>query len=421
MIRKFSMALAVMLGACALTGAAKAQEVRLMCSFDLETCDVMRSLLKKYEDKHPDVHIIADGVPYAAVMESLPAQLDSGNGPDMAVITDLGSMNRFYLDLTPYVDAKYWQDNFGPYLTWYRNGPADKGIYGLQMILTVTGPIINRTLFDQANVALPGRDATMDDWAAAARKVAAATGALYPMALDRSGHRFAGPAISHGAKIFAESKPILVDEGFSTFARKFVEWNQDGTMARQVWGGKGGNAFQDAIPEFVNGQLVYYFSGSWQTTVFEHQIGSNFDWEVVPPPCGPATCTGMPGGSGLVGFKHTKHPETVASIINFLAQDDNYAEFIDRTRNVPAHAGVAAKGVDYKGSDPQVQKALKVWTEEARSLSPIAYAYQGYKNNRSMFNITVQRITQAIVGELTIDEALARAKSDLDAALKQAK
>ncbi|WP_407813161.1 hypothetical protein, partial [Staphylococcus aureus] len=84
--------------------------------------------------------------------------------------------------------------------------------------------------------AVPGKDATLDDWAKAANAVAKATGTPYPMAIDRSGHRIAGPAISYGAKIFdADGKPILVDEGFTTFVKKFVEWNKDGTMARDVW------------------------------------------------------------------------------------------------------------------------------------------------------------------------------------------
>ena len=51
----------------------------------------------------------------------------------------------------------------------------------------------------------------------------------------------------------------------------------------------------------------------------------------------------------------------------------------------------------------------------------MAYAYQGYKNNRAMFNITVTRLTQAIVGELSLDEALARMKDDLAQALAAAK
>ena len=85
------------------------------------------------------------------------------------------------------------------------------------------------------------------------------------MAMDRSGHRIAGPAISMGAKIFdAEGNPALVDPGFEKFASMFVKWNQDGTMDKDVWAGKGGAAYQDAAQEFINGQLVFYYSGSWQ-------------------------------------------------------------------------------------------------------------------------------------------------------------
>lgn len=124
-------------------------------------------------------------MPYKALLEGLPVQLAGGSGPDFATVTDLGGLNRYYLDLTPYVDAKYWQDNFGDVLKWYRSGPDDKGIYGMQTQLTITGAFINRTLFDQAKVAVPGKDATFDDWAKAANEVAKATGSPYPMAIDR--------------------------------------------------------------------------------------------------------------------------------------------------------------------------------------------------------------------------------------------
>ena len=40
--------------------------------------------------------------------------------------------------------------------------------------LTVTGPYVNRTLFEQAGVDLPGDGATWDDWAVAVNEVAQA-------------------------------------------------------------------------------------------------------------------------------------------------------------------------------------------------------------------------------------------------------
>jgi hypothetical protein len=43
-------------------------------------------------------------VPYQAILENLPVQLAAGTGPDIAKVTDLGGLNEYYLDLTPYVD-----------------------------------------------------------------------------------------------------------------------------------------------------------------------------------------------------------------------------------------------------------------------------------------------------------------------------
>jgi len=417
-----ALAAAMMTGLAAGAAYAAPAELRFACTFDGNECEVLSGLLKKYEAAHPDVKIVVDQMSYKASLQALPVQLAGGNGPDFAAITDLGGYSRYYLDLTPYVDVKYFNDNFGDMLNWYRSNPDDKGIYGLQIQLTVSGAWVNKTLFDQANVALPQKGATWDDWVKAANEVAKATGTPYPMALDRSGHRIAGPVISYGGKIFgADGAPILVDDGFKAFAKNFIAWNKDGTMARDVWAGQGGDSYRDASQEFINGQLVFYFSGSWQTTRFDAQIGDAFDWVVVPEPCGPVACSPMPGGAGMVGFKHTKHPEIVGDIINFISKEENYSTFSSLTRNVPAHKGLAAKGIVYEGATKPAQEALAAWTAQIPQISPIAYAYQGYKNNRAMFNIGVQRITQVIVGELSFDDAMERAKADLADMLKQAK
>jgi alpha-1,4-digalacturonate transport system substrate-binding protein len=240
------------------------------------------------------------------------------------------------------------------------------------------------------------------------------------MAIDRSGHRIAGPAISYGATLFAEDgTPTLVDEGFTTFAQKFVDWNKDGTMAQDVWGAAGGTTYQDAAQEFINGELVFYYSGSWNVQRMDSSIGDAFDWEVVGSPCGPAACTGMPGGAGIVGFEQTEHPEIVAKLIDFLAQKENYAELTAKSLNIPAHAAIAAEGVTYEGASEQAAAALNAFAAQVPTVSPVAFAYQGYKNNRAMFNISLARVSQAIVGELTVEEAMARAKDDLAQALAE--
>jgi len=399
---------------------ASAQEIRFMCSSDGNECEAMETILDRFEAENPGVTVAMDIVPYQAILENLPVQLAAGTGPDIAKVTDLGGLNKYYLDLAPYVDRAYWEASFGDTLDWYRSGPDDDGIYGMHSQLTITGAYINRTLFDQAGVAVPGADADWDAWAEASRAVAEATDTPFPMAMDRSGHRIAGPAISYGAALFDDDgNPILVDEGFTNYVTRFVDWHNDGTMARDVWAGQGGSTYRDAAQEFVNGELVYYYSGSWQVSRFDDQIGDFFDWQVVGSPCGPGGCTGMPGGAGVVGFNQTEHPEIVAAAIDYLAQENNYAELTAESRNIPAHIAVARKGVDYKGASPQAAAALNAWAAQVPTISPVAFAYQGYVNNRAMFGITVQRVTQAIVGELTIEQAMERAREDLAEALAE--
>jgi alpha-1,4-digalacturonate transport system substrate-binding protein len=416
-------------GAAALTmlaaTAASAVELRFTCAQDGNECDTMAAIFNRYTAQHPDVTVKMDLVPYKAILENLPVELAAGTGPDLAKVTDLGGLHKYYLDLTPYVDKQYWETNFGKTLDWYRAGKDDKGIYGLQTQLTITGAYVNKTLFDQAKVAMPGAGATWDDWAKASVAVAKATGTKYPMAMDRSGHRFAGLAIPYGATYFdANGNPELSDAGFAAASKQFVAWNSDGTMDRDVWAGSGGSSYADATKEFINGDLVFYYSGSWQAQKFASQIGTGFDWEVIPAPCGlagPTGCSGMPGGSGVVGFAQTKHPKEVAALLNFLAQPENYSELEAKSLNIPANATVAKAGVKYEGASPETAKALNAWSAQVATISPVGYAYQGYKNNRSMFNITVARLTQVIVKELTSDEAQAKMADDLKQALAAAK
>ena len=409
---------AIALGLGLAAGAVSAQEIRFMCYSDGNECDVYDDLLSQFEAENAGVDVIVDVVPYQAILENLPVQLAAGTGPDLAKVTDLGGLNEYYLDLTPYVDTAYWDASFGGTLDWYRVGDR-QGYYGLHTQLTITGPFVNATLFEQAGVDMPGAGATWDDWAEASRAVAAATDADFPMAIDRSGHRVAGPAISYGAQYFdADGNGSF--EGFGPFAEQFVAWNEDGTMARDVWASQGGATYADAAQEFINGEVVFYYSGSWQVGRMDEQVGDFFEWKVVGSPCGPAgACSGMPGGAGVVGFEQTENPEIVAKLIDFLAREEIYAEASARTRNLPAHLGVAAKGVAFENASPAAQAALNAFAGDLPNVSPIAFAYQGYAGNRAMFGITVERLSQAIVGELSVEDALARMSDDLAAAMAE--
>jgi len=246
------------------TSALAETELRMMWYNDGSESEVMQSIIDRFEAKNPDISVVIDVVPYKSIMESLPIQLAAGAGPDLARVTDLGGLSKYYMDLTPHIsDSAYWEASFGPFLDWL--APDSDRISGFMTQLTVTGPYVNKTFFEQAGVAMPGDGATWDEWAAAANDVADKLDIPIPMAWDRSGHRVSGPAIAMGAKMFnADGEPALVDDGLKEMAQRLYDWHQDGTMTKELWGSVSGSSYLGANEDFANGQVVMYMSGSWQ-------------------------------------------------------------------------------------------------------------------------------------------------------------
>ncbi|MCY3718141.1 MAG: ABC transporter substrate-binding protein [Anaerolineaceae bacterium] len=398
-------------------------ELRMTWYTDGNEDEVMRDLLDRFEMEHSDIRVVMDNVSYQeGILGALPVQLAAGEGPDMARVTNLGGLAEYYLDLTPYLDdPDYWVESFGVGLGWLQL-PGDSNISGLPTQLTVTGPFINRTLFEQAGVAVPSDSSdqvTWEEWAAAANEVAEILDIPFPMAMDRSGHRFAGPAISMGAQYFDdEGHPLVAgDEGFRAMAELFVNWHLDGTMPLEIWAANTGYA--GANEEFGNSQVVFYMSGSWQIGQFSDQIGDAFDWAAVPNPCGPGGCTGLPGGAWVVAIGDTEHPEEVARVMEYLASLEIQEEFYARTLFIPGHQSLLSTGMDFETDLSQALAALDAFFASANALEQTAYDIQGYAFNFIVFNASRDRLTQAIVGELTLDEAIERIQEDVDEQLAE--
>jgi alpha-1,4-digalacturonate transport system substrate-binding protein len=406
-----------LLAAIALGGPAAAETVTLRMTWysDSNEGEVMADLLKRFHERNTDIDVIVDQVPFKAINENLPVQLASGQGPDMARIVDMGGLSRYALDMRSLLkDPGYWETNFGPFLEWMRPAGDTKSIPGFMTQLTVTGAFVNKTLFEQAGVAMPGAKSTWEDWAKAVKEVASKVQAPFPLALDRSGHRFYALAVSQGTQVFgANGEPEVVDEGFKRAAQLIYDWHRSGVMSKELWGSVSGTAYRGANDEFKNAQVVMYLSGSWQTSQFAKTIGDAFDWVTVPNPCGPGGCSSMPGGAGLVAFKTTQHPKEVARVMEYLASEPVLAEFYSRSLFVPGHLGLAKKGIDYPTASPDVAAALKAFTGSAAEISPIAYRAQGYTNSRIIFNAAISRLGQAVSGETSLEDAYKRINADV--------
>jgi alpha-1,4-digalacturonate transport system substrate-binding protein len=240
------------------------------------------------------------------------------------------------------------------------------------------------------------------------------------MEMDRSGHRFASLAISYGAELVDDKGQPVIDKGLKDAIEQFVAWHKDGTMPMDLWGAVGGATHRELFSDFLNAKTVFYFGGSWTLSQMDKEVGDLFDWEVVPAPCGPSSCTVMPGGGALVGFKHTKNPELVGKFIDYVAQPKNNAEIIAAAVEIPSSKSLIDGGVTYPGASERTQQSLSTFIAQIPKMAPAAYRFQGWRYQRAMMNAMTTRVSQVLNGELDVDTALARIKQDVELAIKAA-
>ena len=82
-------AFALMVAAAPITGAS-GQEIRLWAGDTGSGGALFEEMAKSFEEANPGVDVVVEEVSYQTIVESLPVQLEAGEGPDIAIITDLG-------------------------------------------------------------------------------------------------------------------------------------------------------------------------------------------------------------------------------------------------------------------------------------------------------------------------------------------
>jgi len=399
-------------------------EITFLCYQDSVECDTYTDLLARFTED-TGIVVNVDVVPYVNIDEQLPIQVEAGEAPDIARITNFGIFAGEYLDASAYLDddtVAYWSENYPAPILAAMTNDGGAGLGGYPDAFTVTGPYVNQTLFELAEVDMPDFEtATWEDWTNATAMVQEALSSdemtIYAIAVDRTGHRFAGPAMTMGATLIDDDGMFTVDTpGFRAMAELLNRWHEEDLTPREVWLGSGGG-FAQAADFFINGQLALYMSGSWQVNRFASEVDGNFDWVVVPNPQGDGGSTGVAGGAAVVAFAQTEHPEEVAQVMAYLISEEVASEFAARTNSLSANSTVASAGVEYQVEDETILNALGVYALEVPKLQdqaaglnvhPFAFAY--YRNS-------ADRITQYLIGELTLDEALAALQQDIDDAI----
>lgn len=394
--------------------AAKTQITFLYSDDDPELVHFMEQKVNAFSQSndHIDVNFVSTG--YNALQTQLPMQLAAGLGPDIAKTTQMGLLG-YTLDLRPYLkDPTAFEKRYGAGIDKIMrvNGVhAKDALPGFVASWTADLPFVNVTLFEQAGVPLPKPGYTMDDLMAASKQVAEKTGVHIPFTIDRSGFRFSGPAYSYGARYEKDGLINFPDEAAQRWIKDLKRWSDEGTFPREMWGAAGGGQYKSMADDFVNGNIVTYFSGNWQLNQFSKQIGDGFDWKVLPAPC-KEKCISMGGATFIMPFNTTKHPQQVAEFMEWLGSEPLQREIAEKF-NIIVGADIA--DLHYQTKDKHVIDGLTTARAEIAKIPAYVFDWEKMESlgGNELYPIILTRFTQYLNDQISFDEYLRLTNNDV--------
>lgn len=371
----------------------------------------IEAVIADYMAANPSVKVELSIVPFAELNQLLVTQASAGQAPDVARVTEPYRFFDYALDLKPLVSSSF--------ASQFLAGPmklvsAPSGaLVGIPHDLTMNGPFINISLFKKAGIPVPTGNVTWETWFDLASKVQKATGVPYAVAVDRSGHRLDGIVQSFGGSYFTpDGKSLNLDSPQTKKALEyFVKLHKDGVMPLEIWAG--GSGYVGANQQFVNGQLVMYVSGNWQVAQFASTIGDKFEWAAVPNGVN-VQSGGMPGGKFVMAFKGKADPKAVGKFIEYLGSKEAITKYASAAMFLPARNDLIASGIQY----PVRTDVMNVFAAGLGKMPTTAFSDNYHLKFGAVANVVRDRITQAISGEISFEEALTRMQREAAELLK---
>jgi len=320
------------------TGQSSAQEgtgqTEISFSFwgNQEEIDNKLALVAEFEKQNPDIKIkpvYTDGGQYQTKLQTW---FSSGDTPDAMgiagdIIYDYVKTGMFE-DLTPRIENDGLQDSWAESAS--QNFVYDGKQYGLPHIYHVYCITYNKKLFDEAGLAYPTQDWTLDDFTTMAQALTKGEGSEKVYGLGGYGayganeyiHVFGDPTYGweDGFTIFPNGTDGFV-KGLEFFGNMI---NVDQTTP-------GPDSDANDIG-FDSGRFGMYIAAPWWISTWQTQIGDNFEWDLVTFPKvegGAWYARVFPNGMGIPAA--SQHKDEAWRLIKWLCADEEAQAIASKT------------------------------------------------------------------------------------------
>jgi len=376
--------------------------------------EVVAELARDFERGNPDVRVIVQQIPWSAAHEKFLTSHVGGSSPDVSQLGNTWIAEftalRAIAPLDERVAASHDVDRADYFDGIWDTNVVDGVAWGVPWYVDT------RVLFYRSDLlAAAGYDSVPGTWggfrealAALKRTMPAGSDAIFLPANEWTqpavfGQQAGSLLLSDRDTKGAYSAPEF-RRGFDFYLSLF----RDGYASPM-----GNQEMSNLYQEFARGSFAMYITGPWNLGEFRSRLPDSLQdsWATapLPGPDGPESGTSTAGGSSLVMFRSSKHPEAAWRFIEYLSRPDVQSRFFDLTGSLPARRSAWADSA--LAADPRA-RAFRVQLERVRPMPKIPEAEQ--------ISIRLQeRAEAAIRGAQTAEQALAQLDREVDQVLEK--
>ncbi|MBS4208196.1 ABC transporter substrate-binding protein [Bacillus sp. FJAT-50079] len=391
-------------------------ELRMTWWGGQERHDRTLKVIELYEEKNPHVKITPEYSGMDGYFDKLTTQFAAGNAPD--IIQYGGNLNDFVhrdvvLPLDDYIgkelDVSLHDESM------VDAGSFDGKFYGVTLGTNAWGVLLNKTLFEEAGVALPGEEWTWEEFEDIAAQLSESLDGIYGTEyFDQNGF---GIFIDQRGKVLHENGVLGIDlQDIEDWYQMWEDYRVSGAVVLpEIQAASSQTPEQSmlvarevAMQLIPSNLLGAYTNASQDELVFHiHPYNKETGRNGV----------GLRPSQFLAGYAETKHPEEVAKFLDFMVNDKEATEILGNDRGAPVNSEVREHLISVAD---EVDSAIFSYIDWVSRTSDAPYVpnLPGYNETEALFKTTSEEIA---FGQTTVKEGSERYWKELNATLDKYK
>jgi multiple sugar transport system substrate-binding protein len=367
----------------------------------LETLDEMIAL---FETANPGIQVEVETAAYADYFTELQTRIAGGEAPDtfelnyenFVTYASKGTL----LDLTSAVDAETAGRYYPEALQAFQ---LDGKQYGLPASFSNVVLFYNKDLFDAAGVTYPTADWTWTEEMDAATKLTNADEDVWGMYAPISFHEFYKSAAQNGCSFFGADGSVTINQPACVEALEFM-------VSAQTEGVQPTDADLAGVPNedlFKEGKLAMLTSGIWMFSAF---ADLPFAWDIAVEPGNVQDASHFFSNAAVVSAD-TDQAEAAAKWAAFFTSDPEAAKVrVGASWELPALQDQTLFD-SYLAQTPPESREVVFESLDAIVTPPVI------EQQQQMQDAVTAVLDQVKAGDMTAQEALDQAKTDIEALL----